>query len=150
VKPILWALLAVGAPAAAADCPNHDLPRTVVTVTTTSGDHRFHSEIADTPAAQECGLMFRKKMPRDAGMWFPVLPPRPASFWMKNTILSLDIVFVAPNGRVLTIASRAKPYSLDLIDSGGTIAGVLELNAGEAGRIGMKPGDKVTLGAADR
>ncbi len=150
MKLLLWALLAAGQPAVAAECPNHGLPRTVVTISTATGDHRYKSEIADTPSAQECGLMFRHQMARDAGMWFPVLPPRPATFWMKNTVLSLDIVFVAPNGRVLSIAAKAKPYSLDLIDSGGTIAGVLELNAGEAGRIGMKPGDKVMLGAADK
>lgn len=142
-------LLALAAPVAAR-CPDPNLHRIAVTVTTASGEHRYRAELADTPDRQECGLMYRRQMPADAGMWFPVDPPRTASFWMKNTVLPLDIVFVGPNGRVVTVASNAKPYSENLIDSGGVIAAVLELNAGEAGRIGLKAGDRVKRGARTR
>lgn len=86
--------------------------------------------------------MFRETMPRNAGMVFPFKPARPASFWMENTILPLDLVFVAPGNRVLSIG-HGKPFSRDLIESGGTAAAVIELNAGEAARIGLKPGDRV-------
>ncbi len=146
---LLLALLVLAAPAGAR-CPDPNLHRTTVTLATAGGQQRYRVELADTPDRQECGLMFRRQMARDAGMWFPVDPPRTASFWMKNTFLPLDIVFVGTNGRVLTVAANAKPYSESLIDSGGTISAVLELNAGEAARVGLKVGDKVRLGKAPR
>ena len=86
--------------------------------------------------------MYRKVMPRSVGMDFPMSPPRPASFWMENTILPLDLVFIGPDGRVVSVG-HGKPFARDLIDSGGITARVIELNAGEAARIGLKPGDKV-------
>jgi uncharacterized membrane protein (UPF0127 family) len=128
--------------AALPDCPNHDLARVPVTFKTAKGRFAYTLEVAATPAQQQCGLMFRKVMQRDVGMDFPVKPARSLSFWMENTILPLDLIFVGPDSRVLSI-SRGVPYSRDLIDSGGIAARVIELNAGEAARIGLKPGDRV-------
>jgi hypothetical protein len=84
-------------------------------------------------------------MPRDRGMLFPVSPPRTASFWMRNTWLPLDLVFIAPGGRVLNVGTGT-PLSESFIESAGPVAAVLEINAGEAVRIGLKPGDRVRWG----
>lgn len=127
---------------AKAVCPSKGLPHTAATFVTNSGHHRYDLEVAATPDAQECGLMFRKSMKAAMGMIFPFAPPRPATFWMENTFLPLDLIFVGPDGRVLTVAS-GQPFSREMIDSGGTTASVIELNAGEARRIGLKPGDRV-------
>ena len=109
---------------------------------TATGRHKYQLEVAATAEAQECGLMYRKHMKRDAGMVFPFSPPRPATFWMENTVLPLDLIFVGPDSRVVSIGN-GKPFSRDMINSGGVAASVIELNAGEAKRIGLKPGDKV-------
>jgi uncharacterized membrane protein (UPF0127 family) len=98
--------------------------------------------VAATADEQSCGLMFREKMPRDQGMIFPFSPPRATAFWMMNTPLPLDLVFVGPDDRVVSIGA-GKPYSRAMIDSGGVTAAVIELNAGEAARIGLKPGDLI-------
>ncbi len=118
--------------------------RTVPLTLTVAGKPLHYTvEVAATPLEQNRGLMFRTHMARNHGMIFPFVPPRPASFWMENTVLPLDLIFIAPDQRVLTIAANATPYSRDLIDSGGVVAAVLELNAGVAARIGLKPGDRV-------
>lgn len=134
-----------GAPAAAAGlphCPNHGLARQPVMFTTDKGQFAYTLEVAATPEQQECGLMYRKAMPRNIGMDFPLAEPRRATFWMENTDLPLDLVFVGPDGRVVSIGNGV-PYSRAMIDSGGVTKRVIELNAGEAKRIGLKPGDKV-------
>lgn len=120
-----------------------ELPRTKLTLEADRGRHKYSVEVAATPEQQERGLMFRTRMAANQGMIFPFAPPRPASFWMENTILPLDIVFIGADSRVLNVAANAKPYSRDLIQSAGVAAAVLELNAGEAARIGLKPGDRV-------
>lgn len=138
-------LLAAALPAVAA-CPNAGLANVPVTFVTAKGRRAYALELAASPAEQECGLMYRKTMPRHAGMIFPFNPPRPATFWMENTVLALDLVFVDPDNRVLSIA-QGKPFSRDILDSRGITAAVIELNIGESKRIGLKPGDKVELGA---
>ncbi|OYU15272.1 MAG: hypothetical protein CFE37_06815 [Alphaproteobacteria bacterium PA4] len=138
---LLAALLLAAAPAAAA-CPNAGLAQRPVTLVTARGKFVYTLEVAATAAEQECGLMYRKTMPQTVGMLFPFDQPRSASFWMDKTVLPLDLIFVGPNRRVLSIAT-GKPFSRDIIDSGGIAASVIELNAGEAARIGLKPGDKV-------
>jgi hypothetical protein len=137
-------LAAPDAPALAADvtAAQPQLARIPLTLTTASGRHRYRVEVAATPRQQELGLMFRTRMARAEGMIFPFEPPRPASFWMQNTVLPLDLVFIA-DGKVLNIAADAVPYSRALIYSQGAAAAVLELNAGEAARIGLKAGDAV-------
>ncbi len=133
---------AAPATAAPANCPSSGLTLSPATFVTARGKFRYALEVAASAEQQECGLMYRKTMKRGTGMIFPFTPPRPASFWMENTPLPLDLIFVDTDNRVLTIAP-GKPYSRDLIDSGGVTAAVIELNAGEAKRIGLKPGDRV-------
>ncbi|MDC0886730.1 DUF192 domain-containing protein [Altererythrobacter sp.] len=117
----------------------------VIPLTVTSGDtvHRFKTELADTPEAQTRGLMFRTEMGPDEAMIFPRDDNRPARFWMKNTPLPLDIIFVGPDGRIANIAAMTTPYSLDGVESDGVVTGVLELAGGRAAELGIKPGDKV-------
>lgn len=131
--------VAAGSPA---NCPNAGLAEKQVTFLTDKGRFAFKLEVAATPAQQECGLMYRKTMPRNVGMDFTFDDPRPATFWMENTHLPLDLVFVGPNGRVVSIG-KGVPYSRALIDSGGVTQRVIELNAGEARRIGLKAGDRI-------
>jgi uncharacterized membrane protein (UPF0127 family) len=126
----------------AADCPGVGLEHRKAVFVTKSGRHAYDLEVAATADQQSCGMMFRRSMKPATGMIFPFSPPRPAAFWMENTYLPLDLIFIGPDSRVLTIAS-GKPLSRDLIDSGGVTASVIELRAGEAKRIGLKPGDRV-------
>lgn len=145
---LLFAVMAVTVPQPlaareAAVCPNAGLKTMPVTFSTATGRHRYTLEIAGSAEQQECGLMFRKSMPRAVGMWFPFDPPRPATFWMENTPLPLDLIFVGADDRVISV-SQGVPFSREMIDSGGVAASVIELNAGEAARIGLKPGDRIT------
>ncbi len=135
-------LLSAASPALAA-CPNIGLTRQPVSFVTAKGTHNYLVDLAATSEQQACGLMYREAMPRAAGMIFPFKPARTTAFWMRNTPLALDLIFVGPDNRVVSVG-RGKPYSDDLIPSGGLTAAVIELNAGEAARIGLKPGDRVT------
>ncbi len=126
----------------ATPCPNVGLATETATFVTAKGKFKYMLDIAATADQQQCGLMYREKMPKNAGMVFPFKPPRPATFWMDNTPLPLDLIFVGPDSRVLNVLP-GKPYSRDMISSAGTTAAVIELNLGEAARIGLKPGDKV-------
>lgn len=110
---------------------------------TSQGSHDFIVEVARTADEQARGLMHRKPLAPDRGMIFPMYPARNASFWMKDTPNSLDIIFIAPGGRVLRIAALTTPYSLDPIDSGGPVEAVLEIAGGRAAKIGLQPGDAV-------
>ena len=114
-----------------------------LTVTTASGAHAFKVEVAATPGEQERGLMFRAVMGADEGMIFPMNPARPTAFWMKNTVIPLDIIFIGPDHKVLNVAANAVPYDLSPLPSDGDAAGVLELIGGRAAQIGLKPGDTV-------
>ena len=117
----------------------------VIPLTVTSGTtvHRFRVELADTPAAQQRGLMFRTELGPDEGMIFPSQPQAERSFWMKNTPLPLDIIFVGPDRRILNIAADTPPYTEDNVSSDGITSGVLELIGGRAAELGLEPGDKV-------
>jgi uncharacterized membrane protein (UPF0127 family) len=112
-------------------------------IVTSKGRARFQVEIAATPAEQKRGLMFRQSLAPDRGMLFTYAKPQPAAFWMKNTLIPLDILYVAPNGRVLSIARNARPHDETPIASGGLILGVLEIAGGRAAQLGILPGDKV-------
>lgn len=103
----------------------------------------FRVELADTPEAQARGLMYRTELGDDEGMLFPSDAPQPRSFWMKNTPLSLDIIYIGPDGRITNIAADTVPYSLDPVSSVGPASAVLELRAGRAAALGVVPGDKV-------
>ncbi len=135
-----------GYTASAQDAPlvaNPTLP-TIPLVLAAGGDaHKYTVEMARTTTEQARGLMLRKTMPRDHGMIFPLAVPREAAFWMEGTYLPLDIVFIGPDKTVRRIAANAVPFSRAEIPSGGPVVAILELNAGEAARIGLRPGDKV-------
>jgi hypothetical protein len=107
------------------------------------GGHRFVAELAASPAEQEQGLMFRTAMGPDEGMIFPMDPPRRAYFWMRNTVLPLDIIFIGADRKVLNIAANARPYDETPLPSAGLVSAVLELNAGRAAQLGIKAGAKV-------
>lgn len=108
-----------------------------------SSAHRFRVELADTPAAQARGLMYRTELGDFEGMLFPSAVPEPRSFWMKNTPLSLDIIFIGPDGRITNIAADTVPYSTESVSSDGLASAVLELRAGRARALGIAPGDRV-------
>ena len=90
------------------------------------------------------GLMHRQSLAPDRGMIFPYDPPRPASFWMKNTLIPLDLIFVRSDGTIGSIAANAVPLSLDPIPSGEPVAAVLEIAGGRSAELGIGPGDKVS------
>ena len=136
------ALAAPSVATAPADPPVVVLPATRLTAFAGGKPHSYIVEIARTGEQQQRGLMYRRAMARDHGMIFPMSPPRPASFWMQNTYLPLDIVFIAPDG-VVTNIGHGVPLTTATVDSLGSVSAVLELNAGEARRIGLKAGDKV-------
>lgn len=104
----------------------------------------FKVELAASPEAQSRGLMFRTELGDNEGMIFPSAVPEPRSFWMKNTPLSLDIIFIGPDGRIANIEANTVPYSLDSVTSNGPASGVLELRAGRAKELGIVAGDQVT------
>lgn len=105
--------------------------------------HEFKVELAATAQEQAKGLMFRTQMGPFEGMIFPHDPPRRASFWMRNTVMSLDLIFISPDHRILNIIANAVPYDETPLPSDGISAGVLELTGGRAAELGLKPGDKV-------
>ncbi|MGQ0674930.1 MAG: DUF192 domain-containing protein [Rhodospirillales bacterium] len=105
--------------------------------------HRFAIEVARTPDQLQQGLMFRARMAPDAGMLFLYHPPQPVAMWMLNTLIPLDMLFIAADGRVVDIRERAVPGSTATIESAGPVRAVLELNGGTAARLGLKPGDRV-------
>ena len=116
-----------------------------VALTVASGDkvHRFTVEIAGSAEEQTIGLMNRADLAPDRGMIFPFPTPRDASFWMKNTLIPLDIIFVRTDGSIANIAANTVPLSLDPVPSEGIVGSVLEIAGGRAAELGIKAGDKV-------
>jgi len=100
----------------------------------------FSIEIADDAAEQARGLMFRPVLPETAGMLFVFDPPRPATFWMRNTMIPLDMLFIDDTGRVESIAERTDTYSERVSASEGAVRAVLEINGGLSRRLGIAPG----------
>lgn len=123
--------------------PVSGLPVIMLKVTSGKKAHGFAVEVADTPEQQARGLMFRTELGPDEGMLFPSHPPGIRSFWMKNTPLPLDIIFVGTDGRILNIAAQTEPYSLQSLRSDGIASAVLELRGGRAAELGIAPGDRV-------
>jgi uncharacterized membrane protein (UPF0127 family) len=112
-------------------------------IVTKSGVQMFSVEMAKTEKERETGLMYRKELADGRGMLFDFSPEQQVSMWMKNTYLSLDMIFIAGNGRILRIAENTEPHSLAIISSGGPAKGVLEVIAGTAKKYGIAPGDQV-------
>jgi uncharacterized protein len=114
-----------------------------LTIRSAGGVHRFTVEIAATPEQQERGLMFRHVVGPDEGMIFPYDPPVHASFWMKNTLVPLDMVFIRADGTIARIAANTVPMSLDPVPAGEPVGAVLELRGGRAAELGIREGDHV-------
>ncbi len=120
------------------------LAQVPLSISTAAGKaHSFTVEVARTEEQQERGLMFRAELAPDAGMIFPMRPPRPASFWMRNTIIPLDMIFVRADGTIARIAAQTVPYSLTPVESGEPVAAVLEIAGGRSAELGISEGDKV-------
>ena len=114
-----------------------------VTIAMVGKTHRFDVEVARTEAEQDRGLMFRTSLPEDGGMLFPFAKPRIGSFWMKNTLIPLDMIFIRADGSIARIAANTTPHSLDPVSSGEPIAAVLELRGGRSAELGIREGDRV-------
>ena len=120
-----------------------EFPTAPLTILAAGGPHRFTVELATSPAQMMQGLMFRKSLAPDAGMLFDYQAPSMASMWMKNTLIPLDMLFVDAGGHIVNIHERAVPGSLDAIAAAAPVRAVIELNGGTAGRLGIRPGDRV-------
>jgi uncharacterized membrane protein (UPF0127 family) len=133
---ILFGLLVAAGAARAAG------PQTLE-IASKTGVHVFAVEIADTEAAREKGLMFRKQLPEGSGMLFDFHQEQSVGFWMKNTYIPLDMIFIRADGRILRIAENTEPLSERIIPSGGPVLAVLEVVGGTARKLGIAPGDRV-------
>jgi hypothetical protein len=112
-------------------------------IATKSGVHVFSVELADNDAERAKGLMYRKELPEGQGMLFDFHREQDVSFWMQNTYISLDMIFIRGDGRILRIAENTEPLSTRLIPSGGPVRAVLEIIGGSARKLGIAPGDRV-------
>jgi hypothetical protein len=142
VAGVIGILLLSAAPRAAETVP--------VVVGGADGEHLFRAELADTPAERARGLMFREALAPDAGMLFLFERPRRVSFWMKNTLISLDMLFIDTDGQIVHIAERTEPETLDPHGPDQPVRAVLEINGGFAERLGIRVGDSVRSPALAR
>jgi uncharacterized membrane protein (UPF0127 family) len=113
-----------------------------LTIHSANGEHRFTVAVAATPEQQEHGLMFYRSLAPNQGMIFPYDPPQPVSFWMKNTLIPLDMVFIRADGTIARIA-HAKALDETPVPAGEPVALVLEIRGGRAAELGIREGDKV-------
>ena len=132
-------------PAAAQSAPL----REELVVLTAAGEHRFQVEIADEPRERARGLMFRRVMAADAGMLFDFEEEQPASFWMRNTYIPLDMLFIRGDGIIESIGERTTPLSEKSVRSRGPVRYVLEINGGLSDQLGIEAGDSVAGPAMD-
>ena len=133
---IIFALFAAAVPA-------REAGQQTVEIATKSGVHVFAVEVVDNDADRAKGLMYRKELPEGRGMLFDFHREQEVSFWMQNTYIPLDMVFIRGDGRILRIAEKTEPMSTRLIPSGGPVRAVLEVVAGTAQKLGIAPGDRV-------
>lgn len=145
---LAWIALAAATGCGAQMAPIHDLAtlkHTTVQIRAAGAkSHQFDVWLALSPAEKSQGLMFVRDLPADRGMLFLYDRPTEAGIWMKNTYIELDIVFIAADGRIVKIAERARPHSLQTISAGQLVTAVMELKGGEATRRGLKTGDLTT------
>jgi uncharacterized membrane protein (UPF0127 family) len=116
-------------------------------IVTKGGVRAFTVELATNDAERERGLMFRKELPEGRGMLFDFHEERPVAFWMHNTYIPLDMIFIRADGRILSIAENTTPLSDRLVPSGGPVRAVLEVIGGTARKLGIAPGDGVVSAA---
>ena len=142
--PVLeWLRLAVGATllTLATACSAADETRAILH--TATGDYPFTFEIADDSAEHAKGLMFRDTLAPDAGMLFDYGREREVSFWMQNTLIPLDMIFIGGDGVVKSIHVNARPLDTTPIPSGAPVQFVLEIPGGRSAEIGLAPGDRL-------
>lgn len=123
--------------------PLDAFPRSKLEIESSSVRLRFDVWVADTAARRSQGLMFVKKLDAKRGMLFLYREPQVISMWMKNTLIPLDMLFVAADGRIIRIAPRTTPHSLASITSMGPVTAVIEIGGGEAERLGIGTGARV-------
>lgn len=123
--------------------PARALDRHTVEIAGKTGVHVFSVEIADTEPEREKGLMYRKRLPDGHGMLFDFHQDQQVGFWMKNTYIPLDMIFIRGDGRIVSIARDAEPLSEKVIYSAAPVRAVLEVKAGTVARLGIAPGDRV-------
>ena len=111
-------------------------------ITSANRTHRFTVEVAATPAEQATGMMFRRSVAPNRGMLFPYSPPQTVGFWMRNTFIPLDMIFIRADGSIARIAT-AVPHSLDSVSSYEPVVAVLEIGGGRAAELGISEGDRV-------
>ena len=116
------------------------LPEVPLTIKSKSGVHRFTVEVAATPGQQETGMMFRKSVAPNRGMLFLYEPAQVVGFWMKNTLIPLDLIFIRADGTIVRITA-AEPLDLTPLPSGEPIVAVLEIGGGRAAELGIREGD---------
>lgn len=137
---------AQNAPAATADTdpqPQTGLRQVPLTIRSKNGVHHFAVDVAATDAEQEKGLMFVRSLPANRGMIFPYEPPQQVAFWMKNTLIPLDIIYIGVDGKIAGIV-QAKALDETPLPSGVPVIGVLEIRGGRAAELGIREGDKVS------
>ena len=138
-------LLAVGATLApVAPAPAFAAGQANIEIVSRTGVHAFSVELATNDAERERGLMFRKSLPEGTGMLFDFKVDQPVAFWMHNTYIPLDMIFIAGDGRIVHIAQNAKPLSDALIPSTQPVRAVLEVIGGTAEKLGIAAGDRVS------
>jgi hypothetical protein len=130
----------------AAAGPARTAPTQMLEIASKTGVHVFAVEIADTEAAREKGLMFRRELPEGQGMLFDFHSEQAVAFWMKNTYVPLDMIFIQGDGRILRIAENTEPLSTRTVPSGGPVRAVLEVIGGTAEKLGIASGDRVAYG----
>lgn len=123
--------------------PQTGLAKSNLIVQTSNGPRNFRVELANTHISREIGMMWRQSVGRTEGMLFSFPDEAPRAFWMKNTLISLDIIYIRANGRIVKIARNAQPLTLTPIPSGAPAMAVLEIGGGEAARQGIREGDLV-------
>ncbi len=140
---LLGAPLALLAGAAFAQGNDIQFKRSSLVIVTGGREIKFDVELALNDAERSRGLMFREKLGPYDGMLFDFHREAPVSFWMKNTLIPLDMIFIAADGTIRSIHANAVPHSIETIPSQFPVRGVLEINGGSAKLLGIKPGDKV-------
>jgi hypothetical protein len=123
--------------------------RELLVIETGAAQREFQVEIADQPNERARGLMFRRQMADTEGMLFDFGDDEPASFWMRNTYISLDMLFIEADGTIESIAERTTPLSDKSVPSKGPVRFVLEIKGGLSDKLGIAPGDKVSGPAID-
>jgi uncharacterized protein len=117
--------------------------KSVLEIVTKTGVHSFSVEVVDNDADRAKGLMHRRSLPEGTGMLFDFHREQDVSFWMQNTYIPLDMIFIRADGRIHRIAENTVPLSLEQVPSRGPVRGVLEVIAGTSRKLGIAPGDRV-------